>query len=323
MAHIVESRSDSPANQLRDALDRAERLVVTVDRHTVEELLVLLDAIRQRFVDLSADGVDLRPEDVRWRSIHNRLMSKPGPIVKAAAAAGGYASLRAKHPPAEDIWWHLDSFVAQRRRKAALRLVTTIVAIVAGAAILYYAINTLFPPDPTAVRMVNATSSISQLIQQERWDDALAVVDEALTELPDEPELLLWRTVLLARLGRSEEAATALDKAQNAYPGSPALFWTSLGNTRFQAADLDGAEAAGQQAIALDPDEPQAYLLLGGLAEMRGDMNTAIEMFEKTVSLAEESSPELVVIAKVRLAQVLQRPNLPTPSAGETPTLAP
>ena len=39
MAHIVESRSDSPANQLRDALDRAERLVVTVDRHTVEELL--------------------------------------------------------------------------------------------------------------------------------------------------------------------------------------------------------------------------------------------------------------------------------------------
>ncbi len=263
MAHIVESRSDSPANQPRDALDRAERLVVTVDRHTVEELLVLLDAIRQRFVDLSADGVDLRPEDVRWRSIHNRLMSKPGPSSKPPRR--GRLRLAARQAsPAEDIWWHLDSFVAQRRRKAALRLVTTIVAIVAGATILYYAINTLFPPDPTAVRMVNATSSISQLIQQERWDDALAVVDEALTELPDEPELLLWRTVLLARLGRSEEAATALDKAQNAYPGNPALFWTSLGNTRFQAADLDGAEAAGQQAIALDRTNRRRICCLAG-----------------------------------------------------------
>jgi tetratricopeptide (TPR) repeat protein len=323
MAHTVESRADSPANQLRDALDRAERLVVTVDRHTVEELLVLLDAIRQSFIDLSGDGVDLRPEDVRWRSILNRLMSRPGPIVNAAAAAGGYAPLRAKHPPAEDIWWHLDSFVAQRRRKAALRLVTTIVAIVAGAAILYYAINTLFPPDPAAVMMVDATSSISQLIQQERWDDALAVVDEALTELPNEPELLIWRTVLLEHLGRADEAEEALQKAQDVYPARAALFWTVLGNTRFQAADLDGAEAAGQKAIELDPDEPQAYLLLGGLAEMRGDMNTAIEMFEKTVALAEETSPELVVIAKVRLAQALQRPNLPTPPAGEPLTPAP
>ena len=115
-----------------------------------------------------------------------------GPISKPPRA-GGYLAAR-QASPAEDIWWHLDSPVAQRRRKAALRLVT-IVAIVAGA-ILYYAINTLFPAGPTAVRMVNATSSISQLIQQERWDDALAVVDEALTELPDEPELLLWRTVL-------------------------------------------------------------------------------------------------------------------------------
>ena len=39
---------------------------------------------------------------------------------------------------------------------------------------------------------------------------------------------------------------------------------------------------------------------------MRGDMNTAIEMFEKTVSLAEESSPELVVIAKVRLGSAAE-----------------
>ena len=323
MAHTVESRANNPANQLRDALDQAERLVVTVDRHSVEELLLLLDSIQQMFIDFAGEDVDQRAEDVRWRSILNRLTSRPGSIVNAAAAAGGYASLRAKHPPAEGMWWHLDSHLAQRRRKSATRLATTLLAIVGGAVILYFAINTLFPPDPAAVMMVNATSSIDQLIQQERWDDALAVVEETLLQLPDEAELLIWRTVLLDHLGKTDEAAAALETAREAFPASQSQFWVALGNTRFQAGQFDGAEAAGQQAVALDPEEPQAYLLLGGLAEMRGDMQTAIEMFDKTFTLAEPNNPQLAVIAKVRLSQVLQRPMLPPTPTSETPAPTP
>lgn len=318
MAYTVESRAGNPANQLRDALDQAERLIVTVDRNTVEEFLTLLDTIQQMWIDLAGTGADLRPEDVRWRSLLNRLSSRPGPIANAAAAAGGYASLRAKHPPAAGPWWHLDAQLAERRRKSAVRLLTTVLATVVGTFVLYYALNTLFPPNPEAVMMVDASSQISNLIREERWEDALAVVDETLVQLPNEPELLLWRTVLLEHLGRSEEAAAALQTAEEKYPASPALFWTNLGNTRFQAGDIEGAEAAGQKAVELDPEEPQAYLLLGSLAELRGDMSLAIEMFDKTYTLAEATNPELAVIAKVRLGQAIQRPMLPT-QPSETP----
>lgn len=323
MAYTVESRAGNPANQLRDALDQAERLIVSVDRHTVEELLTLLDTIQQMWIDLADEGADLRAEEVRWQSLLNRLSSKPEPVVSAAAGAGGYASLRAKHPPASAPWWHLDAHLGERRRKSATRLVTTLLAIVIGVVALYYAINAVFPPDPAAVMMVDASSQISLLIREERWEDALAVVDQTLGHLPGEPELLIWRAVLLERLGKTDEAAAALQTAQDDFPSGPALFWTNLGNTRFQVNDLDGAEAAGQQAVALDPEEPQAYLLLGGLAETRGDMSRAIEMFDMTYNLAEESNPELAVIAKVRLGQALQRPMLPTPpdeTTAATPT---
>lgn len=326
MAYTVESRAGNPANHLRDALDQAERLIVSVDRRTVEEFLTLLDAIQQMWLDLSGEavaaGADLRAEDVRWQSLLNRLSSKPGPIVSAAASAGGYASLRAKHPPADAPWWHLDALLGERRRKSARRLLTTVLAIVIGATALYYAINALFPPNPEAVMMVDANSQIGILIRDERWEDALTVADQTLVNLPNEPELLIWRVVLLERLGKTDEAATALQTAQDSFPSSPALFWTNLGNTRFQVNDLDGAEAAGQQAVALDPNEAQAYLLLGGVAETRGDMGRAIEMFNTTYDLAADTNPELAVIARVRMGQALQRPMLPT-SPDETPAATP
>ncbi len=323
MAHDIESHTNTAPNQLREALDQAERLIVTVDRTSVEALLVLLDSIQQMLTAFSDEEIDMRSEEGRWQGLLSRLMSRPDNIAAAAAAAGGFAALRAKHPPAEGMWWRLDSYIGQRRRKGALRFVTTLLAIVGVVAILYFVVNTLFPPDPAAVMMVDATSNISQLIQQDRWEDALVLTDETLVQLPHEAELLIWRTVLLEHLGRSEEAAAALQTAQADFTGSDALFWVILGNTRYQAGDVDGAEVAGQQAVSLDPQEPQAYLLLGGVAEMRGDAQTAIEMFDKTFTLAEPTNPQLAVIAKVRLSQVLQSPMLQPPPGSETPTPAP
>ncbi|MCB0143433.1 MAG: hypothetical protein KDE50_26285, partial [Caldilineaceae bacterium] len=61
MAHAVESRTYTPAQQLRSALDEAERLIVSPTAQTIEKLLTLLDQIEWLFVDLASMGVDLRP----------------------------------------------------------------------------------------------------------------------------------------------------------------------------------------------------------------------------------------------------------------------
>ena len=49
MAYSVETNTRTSLNQLREALDKAERLVVQVDGKTIAEFLTLLDGIEQQF----------------------------------------------------------------------------------------------------------------------------------------------------------------------------------------------------------------------------------------------------------------------------------
>jgi tetratricopeptide (TPR) repeat protein len=324
MAYTVESRTNNPATQLRDALDKAERMVVQLDRQNVEEFLVLLDTIEQMFDELKQGEADLRPEEARWQSLLNRIDSRPGDVAKAAAGAGGLDQLRGQHPPAESFWWHLDAEVARRRRQTVRRVALTLGGLLLAGALLLWGINYFFPPNPIAVAMVETTHQIDQYVAEQRWADALQVVHAARQNLPDEPELAVWEVVLNERLGDTAAAAAVQETALALFGNQPENYWLQLGNTRMMVGDLDGAEAAAQQAETLAPDEAMVYFLQAGIAEARGDTARAVELFDKTFQLAGDTNPQLSVIARVRMGQLMQQPNLQmSPVATPTPTPEP
>lgn len=309
MAHAIESRATSPANALRDALDTAERQVVAVDATTIEDFLCSLDQIEVLFEELAPNKSDLRSEEVRWESLLNRINSKPGPLVAAAAKAGGLPQLRTQHAPATSFWWHLDTEVAQRRAQALKRTAKTVVIVVGVIAVALWAVNYFFPPDPKAVLITSATGEAQQLIMDQKWPEALKPIQTALKTLPDDPELLIWEGVLYEQLGQPVPAKASLDHAQYELKEQPVAFWLQLGNTRLQVNNLTGADQATQQALALAPDDPQANFLVGNVAEAQGDTVKAIEVFSRTFALAEKSNPQLAVIARVRMGNLLQRVN--------------
>ena len=235
------------------------------------------------------------------------------------------AKLHADHPPAESFWWHLEGEVMRRRRKMIVRTATTLAAIVAVVAAGLWVLNTFFPPDPNTIALVDATNRIQDLVASQKWEEALQVVQVARERLPDEPELAVWQAVLFEQLGDKKHAASVIKEAQQLMQDRPIQFWLLLGNDRLVAGNMDGAEVAGQQAVTLNPQEAQAYFLLGGIAEARNDVSTAIDMFDKTFQLAEQDNPQLAVIAKVRMGQLMQRAPVlgspdATPAAQATPT---
>lgn len=307
MAYAVESKGTSPANALRDALDRAERQIVVLDAGNIENYLVLLDQIEQLLIDLADNQTDLRPERTRWESLLSRITNKPEPLASAAAKAGGMTKLRAQHPPADSFWWHVDVEVVRRRVQTVKRVGLTVGALVLVVALGLWTLNTFFPPSPEAVKMLNANSQIEQLVMEQKWQEALTVVEQTQQELPDEPELWLWETVLSEQIGDMARAQASLARVQEQMADRQALVWVQLGTLRLQIGNLEGAAAAGEQALAIDPNEPQATFLLGGVAEARNDMPTAIAMFDKTFALAEQDNPQLAVIARVRMGNLLQR----------------
>lgn len=318
MAYSVETKASSPANVLRDELDRAERQVVALDSTTIEAYLLLLDQIEARLNELTAEATDLRPEWGRWESLTSRLQSKPEPLVAAAARAGGLRKLRQQHPPATGFWWHLDKEIARRRAQAIKRSVTTLVVIVGLLGGGWWTINTFFPPSPDAVQMMETNSALEELIAQQRWSEALTVVEEAQQILPNEPELALWEVVFAEQLGSVARAQAAWTRAKELVPDKPVELLVQLGNQRLQVGNFQGAQDAGQQAMTTDPNNPQATFLLGSVAEMINDVPTAIAMFDRTFTLAEEDNPQLAVIARVRMGNLLQR--APTMNSNEVTT---
>ena len=117
--------------------------------------------------------------------------------------AGGLNNLRQANPPAEGFWWRLDAVVAESRRRLARRLGTSLGSIVAVLVIIWALLTFVFPPDPNTVVASEAISTLQQLAFEGRWEEALAVIEEALAQLtqPD-AELLIWEGVFAANWAR-------------------------------------------------------------------------------------------------------------------------
>lgn len=323
MAHAVDSRASNPANQLRELLDEVERLSVKPSADTVEALLLKLDEIESLFAGMAQEGIDLLSERVRWQNIMNRLESRPELIANAAAKAGGLASLRAAYAPATGVWWRADEIRAQRTRSSLIRTVSTLVLVVGGIALAFWLFNTLFPPDPVAVAVMEAASAVDRQVTEQDWPAAFAIAEQALAQYPNEPELLIWAAVLAEQLKDPQLVQKYTTQAQAQMGGETVRFWLQMGMTRMRVNDMPGARAAGETAILIDPNNPEGYFLAGNVASQTGDYAIALEYLDKTYTLAEKSNPQLAVNARMLWGQILQNPNLGMPTEEPAPATSP
>jgi len=321
MAHSIQDHRDSPANRLRAALDGAEKIVARLKVDEVENFLVGLDRMESQFQALTAGGLDLRPEYTRLESLISRLHGQPKLITAPAAQVGGLSSLRQKNPPAIGEWWHLDAVEAARRQKLIRRLVTNLATILGVLLIGYILLTYIFPPDPNAVLSSGATGQLPDLIARGEWEAADKLIAETLAQMTeDDVEMFIWQSVVARHFGREKEADAAFAKAQAAVPlENQPVFWSTVGNVYLAARDMAGATAAAQEALAINPDEGQAYFVLASVAEAAGDVPGAIAQFEKAFELTADNNPQLAVIARVRMGMLMQS----APSMGVMTTTVP
>jgi tetratricopeptide (TPR) repeat protein len=162
------------------------------------------------------------------------------------------------------------------------------------------------------------------LAGQGKLDRALEAYDRALAHAEHPLPVQLARCRLLSRLGKSTEAATALEELSGADPENEQI-WGALAEARESAGDEEAAiEAAtratrfaprnpahhlalarlsrktGQldraldevhQAQVLDPTEPAIFLELGAIYEGRREANEALQSYQRAIAL-NQRSPE-------------------------------
>ena len=134
----------------------------------------------------------------------------------------------------------------------------------------------LLPDDPLGY----ANLSIA-LMRQQKFDEALTRVDEALSKSPGNPEILTIRGEILQWGGRPDEALPEYMKAAKAAPNSvPIQYALYRQATTYEG---EGAEAAATQAleglVRLRPDNPVLLLQAGQRTIQAGDRAAASKIF--------------------------------------------
>jgi Flp pilus assembly protein TadD len=155
--------------------------------------------------------------------------------------------------------------------------------------------------------------------QEGKYQEALQSIDAGLAEFPDDGEMLLWQGAILVQLKRQQEAQVAFAAARPTFEDEPS-YLIQRSTIRLQAGDFDGGLADSQEAVRIAPDNAQAYLVLGGAYEIRGQATPAIQAYQKSAELAAASkNSQLEAVAKVRLAMLMQSAPMFQPSPQPTP----
>jgi len=150
---------------------------------------------------------------------------------------------------------------------------------------------------------------------QGRNDEAIALYRKALDSNPRSFEAEVSLGLLLARMGRDEEARPALETATRLDPGpagpaAKARAWRALAQLDVRAGEKSGGKVDAQQAsidlleaLKLSPETPADTLMAARLAETSGDRGGAEAAYRRLLVSTPDSSDAVAGLAHLLIAQ--------------------
>lgn len=309
--------AETPADTLRRTLREAEEesALLLRGRGALLPLLHRLDAIAQGLQTLEAEGIDLRPERTRWKSLCTQLRRGAERLVRHAQE-GPKALQQARqelHPPDELWWWSLDLLAAEQRRRRLTRtlraasIALLVLALLGGAAYFF------LRPDPLTAQKLRLYAAADQAIQAGRWEEALARYQEAAALDPQDPEPWLRLGWAQERTGDEGAAQASFREAATRF-GDPFAYELALARLYVEVGDSQRALPYALRATELNPQSPHAFYVLASAYEGSGKFVEALQALQTCDRLAEaQGDAELVAMARVRVGMLLQQMAVPTP----------
>jgi len=141
--------------------------------------------------------------------------------------------------------------------------------------------------NPTA-RAAVFSQAVQAWMMADQAGRAFGAATMGLTITPNDPDLLIDRSVALGMLGRYQDALQDLDKVIAADPQRvDALVFRAAALRHLDR--IDPALATVERALRIDPESAEAYLERGIIRQLRGETAGARADWEKAVALAPDS----------------------------------
>lgn len=309
-----------------DDLDRIVIKVGKIGSNSVAqslEILAALDTVSQK-INALPPGVTRRALTTELESILSKLRKEAGQFIRDTGGMNQFRAEREKvQPSKEQDWWYLDQYLQEKRSAALRRMVVTggiAVLVIAALAILY---NRFLAPDPEVAARYGFEQSAQENLMYGSLTQAYDDVEKGLAIAPQDPTLLVLKGVILEASNQAEEAKKIFSVASQQV--SPEDFRLLRGQAYIMANQLEKARVDSEEAIRLNPDTIQGYLLLGQVEETTGQFRDALDSYEKAYTNADKRKQyELAALARTRMAMLMQSMNTQITPPGwmqpETPT---
>ncbi|MET7418768.1 CheR family methyltransferase [Dactylosporangium sp. NPDC005555] len=151
------------------------------------------------------------------------------------------------------------------------------------------------PARPVRSNLGRERDRALQLVQEERFKDALAVLDAIDTAEADRPDVMLVRGAVLAHLGHTGRAAALCNRLLDRDALNPDAHHL-LAECREGDGDKSAAQEHHRMAAHLDAAFAMPRLRLGLLARRRGDLRTAERELDRAVALLRHESDERILL---------------------------
>lgn len=266
-----------------------------------------LDAAKKRLEQADQQGTDTRAETAQFESICAVLRKDAGQFLRQVGGQPGLAARRAMQtPPKEHWWWYLDEVYVQSRKQSMLNGLRTVMiaAIVLGFAALIYRL--FLTPDPQVIAVLNAQQSIERYFIEDNLDQALTEVEKGLVEVPDSPELLIYKAAILEAMGKNAEAGTVYTQAQSIIQNDE-IFTLNRAQVYLVMNNAADTVAILEQYVLENRSSAKAFLLLGTAYELQNDQVKAIEAYEMASEVGNQIEDSTTVAqARIKLAMLMQ-----------------
>lgn len=317
MARAIKPDPVTQADALRDLLARCEERVVSpAAGGGGRELFQWMDEIDAHWDEFDASGVDLRGERTRWESLQAQVLQRGPKLLQVWRQNGGLDQARAEvDPPESRWWWWLDERVADARRRStrrALAITGSLVAIIGMGLLLF---NRLFPVDPMVKQMQQFQFDAESALRTGDLVAARGYVEQALQVDPGDIEMNLLLGALAEQMGDVQAAEDAWQEVRLLLDDE-ANYLAQRGRAYLQVGEYEKALHYEQQAVEADPDLALAHFFLGTAYELLGDEAGAILAYGTAAELAQDEDPQIVVLARTRMAALMQRQGLPDAGGG-------
>ncbi|MBN1878022.1 MAG: hypothetical protein JXA33_27620 [Anaerolineae bacterium] len=300
---------ETPAEELREALEQLEMRIGKLSHSTQEEVLVipmLFDQVYRLLGELKELGGNLQSEQVRFETLSSQLRSCRELFLRKLGGPGALQSARASlAPDVEQWWWFIDQSLVQEKQIQLRRWGQRALIVAAVLVVLVLLYNKFLAPDPALRAQIAHHQAAEQWVQLEDYPSALLEVEQALTYAPEDVELLVFKGTLHVVLEQTAEAEAAFAAARS-HSESETMFLMTRAEAYLMFLRSDLALPDIEAVLAMEPESPYGNFLMGRIQQIARNFTEAQLYYEKASTLAGAvDEVELEAMARVYLAQMV------------------